>query len=166
MGAFFTNVQLRTSELDKSNLTNRIVDCINQLNAEAGFIKVDNEDEADKSVIVSVSEDSAWVSIYDEETEDQSSRKLNKLASNLSKEFKTIALSILVNDSDSVYIGISVNGALKDSISNRSKKIDFSKNKPVVWYLSHHLSHNNGLLAVASLYDAPYKRSGSADPES
>ena len=133
MGAFFTNVQLRTSELDKSNLTDRIVDCINQLNAEAGFIKVDNEDEADKSVIVSVSEDSAWVSIYDEETEDQSSRKLNKLASNLSKEFKTIALSILVNDSDSVYIGISVNGALKDSISNRSKKIDFSKNKPLVW---------------------------------
>jgi hypothetical protein len=133
MGAFFTNVQLSTSGLDKSNLASEVINYINKLNTEAGFIKVDDEDQADKSVIVSVSEDLAWISIYDEETEEQNIRKLNKLSSLLSKEFKTSALSILVNDSDTVYIGITDNGKLKDTISNRSKKIDFNKNKPSVW---------------------------------
>src|SRR5688500_2673439 len=98
MGAFFTNVQLRTLGLEKSNLIDEVIHCINHLNDVAGFAKVDNEDEADKTVLVSSSEDLAWVSIYDEETEDQNSRKLNKLASGLSKQFKTTALSILVND--------------------------------------------------------------------
>lgn len=133
MGAFFTNVQLKTSGLDKSQVTDQIINYIIQLNNEAGFIKVDNEDEADKSVIVSASKDLDWISIYDEENEDQNSKKLNKLASGLSKKFKTTALSVLVNDSDSVYVGITVNGVLKDSISNRSRKTDFSKNKPLVW---------------------------------
>lgn len=133
MGAFFTNVQLRISALDKSNLTDRIINHIDHLNTEAGFTKVDNEEEADKSVIVSLSDDLSWISIYDEETEDQGSKKLNKLASGLSKHFKTTALSILVNDSDSIYVGINENGILKDSISNLSKKIDFNKNKPTAW---------------------------------
>jgi hypothetical protein len=133
MGAFFTNVQLRTSGLDKSNLTDDAINYINQLNNEAGFVKVDNKDEADKTVILSPSDDLAWISIYDEETEDQSFGKLNKLASGLSKRFKTTALSILVNDSDSIYVGINVNGTLKDTISNLSKKIDFTKNKPAAW---------------------------------
>jgi hypothetical protein len=133
MGAFFTNIQLRTLGLDKSKLTDKIVDYITKFNSEAGFIKVDNEDEADKTVIVSPSDDLAWISIYDEETEDQGSKKLNKLASGLSKQFKTTALAILVNDSDSIYVGINKNGTLKDSISNLSKKIDFNKTKPTVW---------------------------------
>lgn len=140
MGAFFTNVQLRTLGLDKSKVIDEVIHCINHLNDVAGFAKVDNEDEADKTVLVSSSEDLAWVSIYDEETEDQNSRKLNKLASGLSKQFKTTALSILVNDSDSIYVGINVNGTLKDSISNLSKAIDFNKNKPKVW--SHILVNN------------------------
>jgi len=134
MGAFFTNVQLRTSGLDKSRLIDEAINYINQLNNEAGFVKVDTEDEADKTVIVSPSDDLEWISIYDEETEDQSSRKLNKLASGLSKQFKTNVLSILVNDSDLIYVGITVNGTLKDSISNFSKKIDFNKNKPAAHF--------------------------------
>jgi len=32
-----------------------------------------------------------------------------------------------------VYVGLTNNGTLKDTLSNRSKKIDFSKNKPLVW---------------------------------
>jgi hypothetical protein len=133
MGAFFTNVQLRTSGIDKSSLTDRITNYLAQLNAEAGYIKVDEETEADKSVIVSLSEDLAWMSIYDEETEDQDIKKLNKLASGLSKEFKTTALSILVNDSDAVYIGVNIDGELKDSIYNRAIELDFDKNMPSIW---------------------------------
>ncbi|MGB4776224.1 MAG: hypothetical protein WBP45_13700 [Daejeonella sp.] len=133
MGAFFTNIQLRVSELDKTNITGRVIDYIIKLNSEAGFTIVDNEDKADKSVIISPSEDLTWISIYDEDTEDQNAKKLNKIASSLSKEFKTKALSIIVNDSDTGYISLINNGTLKDTIKNRSNKIDFSKSKPLVW---------------------------------
>lgn len=133
MGAFFTNVQLKTSGFNKDEITGKVIEYITKFNTEAGFIKVDSEEEADKTVIVSPSDNSNWVTIYDEETEDQGSRKLNKLTSALSKEFKTTALSVLVNDSDSMYIGLNINGTLKDSLSNLSKEIDFSKNQPGVW---------------------------------
>lgn len=133
MGAFFTNIQLKTSSFDKTEITDKVIEYITKFNIEAGFIKVDTEEEADKTVIVSPSDNSEWLSIYDEEMEDQGSGKLNKLSSELSKEFKTTALSILVNDSDSIYLGINTNGTLKDSLSNLSKEIDFNKNKPSVW---------------------------------
>lgn len=133
MGAFFTNIQLRTSRFDKSEITGKVIEYITRFNTEAGFTKVDNEEEADKTVIVSLPNDSDWLSIYDEETEDQSSRKLNKLSAGLSRELKTTVLSVLVNDSDSMYIGLNINGILKDSISNLSKEIDFNKNKPNFW---------------------------------
>lgn len=133
MGAFFTNIQLKASGFDKTEITDKVIEYITKFNAEAGFIKVDNEEDADKTVIVLQPNDSDWLSIYDEETEDQGSRTLNKLAAKLSKELKTTALSVLVNDSDSMYIGLNINGTLKDSISNLSKEIDFNKNKPSIW---------------------------------
>lgn len=133
MGAFFTNVQLKTSDLDKAEITENIIAFITKFNTEVGFIKVGSEEEADKTVIVLPSNNSNWVAIYDEEIEDQDLRKLNKLSSELSKEFKTTALSVLVNDSDSIYVGLNINGILKDTISNLSKEINLSKNKPHVW---------------------------------
>ena len=133
MGAFFTNIQLRTSSFDKAEITDKVIEYIRNYNEETGFIKVDNEEDADKTIIISLPNDSEWLSIYDEGMEDQGSRKLNKLSSGLSKQFETTALSILVNDSDSIYVGLNVNGILKDSISNLSKEIDFNKSKPNVW---------------------------------
>lgn len=133
MGAFFTNVQLKVPEPNQRDLSEQILNYIIQLNTEAGFLQVDAENDADKSVIISISEDRSWISVYDEETEDQHIKKLNKLAANLSKAFKTTALSVLVNDSDSLYVGLNINGVLKDTISNRLRKADFSKNKPILW---------------------------------
>ena len=133
MGASFTSIQLRTSDTDQSDITEKVVEYIVKLNAEAGFKRIADEDQSDKSIIISPSDDLTWISIYDEDAEDQNLRKLNKLASCLSKEFKTIALSILVNDSDLVYVGLTNNGTLKDTISNRLKKINFGKSNPSVW---------------------------------
>ena len=149
MGAFFTNVQLKVLNPNQPDLNELIINYIIQLNTEAGFLKVDDENDADKSVIISISEDRSWISIYDEETEDQHIKKLNKLAANLSKAFKTTALSVLVNDSDSLYVGLNINGVLKDTISNRSRKIDFTKNKDILWsdILTNNYSFDNIITA-------------------
>lgn len=133
MGAFFTNIQLRTLNLDKTGLTEKVIECITKVQSEAGFVAVANENEADKTVVILPSDDSTWLSVYDEEMEDQGSGKPDKLASQLSKQFKTAALGIIVNDSDSVYVGLTINGTLQDTISNFREEIDFGKNKPAVW---------------------------------
>lgn len=133
MGAFFTNIQLNTLGIDKTILLDSVIEYVTLFNLEAGYVLVENSDEADKTVIISELDNSNWLSIYDEEFEDQGSKKLNKFSSNLSKHFNTSALSILVNDSDYMYVGLNINGKLKDTISNLSKEIDFNKSKPNVW---------------------------------
>lgn len=133
MGSFFSNVQLRVSNIDKLLVLEKAIECITKLNDAAGFIRVESEDDADKTVIISQSDEFPWLAIYDEELEDQGSGKLNKLASELSKQFKTTALSVLVHDSDSLYVGLSINGVLKDKISNLSKKTDLNTSKPDAW---------------------------------
>lgn len=70
MGSFFTNIQLRISNLEKSDLTDKVIEYLTKYNTEAGYIKVENEDEADKTVIVLPSDNSKWLSIYDEEMEE------------------------------------------------------------------------------------------------
>ena len=133
MGAFFTNIQLKNTCAKPDELTDKVIAYITKYNLEAGFIRVDNETEADKTVIILPSEDLRWISIYDEDTEDQELSKLNKLSNELSKQFKTTSLDILVNDSDSIYLGINVNGILKDSITNIEGEIDFNKSEPKIW---------------------------------
>lgn len=133
MGTFFTNIQLKISSIDKTEAADSVIGYITTLNEAEGFVKVDNEEDADKTIVVSFGDNSDWMSIYDEEMEEQSPANLNKLPSALSKQFNTIALSVLVHDTDSLYIGLNKNGILKDSISNIAGEIDFKKNKPQVW---------------------------------
>ncbi len=133
MGAFFTNIQLNTLGIDKTKLLDLVIEYVTLFNLEDGYVVVENSDEADKTVIISEPANSNWLSIYDEEFEDQGSKKFYKFSSNLSKHFNTSALSILVHDSDYIYVGLNINGKLKDTISNLSKEIDFNKSKPNVW---------------------------------
>lgn len=133
MGAFFTNIQFKTTGFDNAKITQEVIEFITNYSLNAGFIQVDNEDDADKTIIVSNSADSDWLSIYDEEMEDQGSKSLNLLSAALSKQFGSHTLSVLVNDSDSLYIGLHNRGTLKDAFSNLSKTIDFTKRKPIVW---------------------------------
>jgi len=133
MGAFFTNIQLNTLGIDKTKLLDLVIEYVTLFNLEDGYVVVENSDEADKTVIISEPANSNWLSIYDEEFEDQGSKKFYKFSSDLSKHFNTSALSILVHDSDYMYVGLNINGKLKDTISNLSKEIDFNKSKPNVW---------------------------------
>lgn len=133
MGAFYTNIQLKKTCEGKTVDIDSIINFITQIHSEEGYFRVDKEEDADKSIIIQQTNNSNWISIYDEELEIQNTKKLNKIASNLSKQFETTALSLLVHDSDLMYLGLSKNGKLKDSLSNLSKEIDFKKNKPSEW---------------------------------
>lgn len=133
MGAFFTNIQLKASNINTSSFRDNVIEYLIQFNSEQGFVSVDNEDAADKTILILTSGESPWLSIYDEELEYQNLKKMKTLSSELSGQFNTTALSVLVNDSDSMYVGLYKNGILKDRLSNLSKEIDFNKNKPTAW---------------------------------
>ncbi|GAB2679522.1 hypothetical protein GCM10027036_37000 [Flavihumibacter cheonanensis] len=133
MGAFFTNIQIKIDLLKKENLIEEIVFCLKQYNSELDYEPIDNQDEADKSVLIVSKPDSNWVSIYDEDTELQHLTDLKQLAKFLSSSIKTSTLSILVHDSDSISMCLFTNGKEVDSISNIRKKVNFNKNKPEAW---------------------------------
>ncbi len=133
MGAFFTNIQLKSLTSDRTIDINEVVELLVKQNIENGYIKVENEDKSDKSIIVQKSDDSSWISIYDQELEDQDLGKLNKVSTSLSKQLNTTTLSVLVHDSHLMFVGLNVKGSLKDSLSNLSSEIDFTKNKPTAW---------------------------------
>lgn len=133
MGAFFTNIQLRTIDLGQTELQEKVITFLIEYFFNQGFVWVDREEDVDKTVIVSQSGDFPWLAIYDEEFEGQSLRKQNSLSSELSKKFATNVLSVLVNDSDSLYVRLYEKGRIRDTLSNISKKTDFTENKPEVW---------------------------------
>lgn len=133
MGAFFTNIQVKAIDNDLTLTEKHLIEQIKAIHTQNGYELVDNEDKADKTTIIVSIDNSPWVSIYDEETESQKIEMLDKLAEELSKELETIVLSLLVNDSDYIYIGLSKNGKHLDYISNLDDFTNLTKKKPKVW---------------------------------
>ncbi|MDH6309248.1 hypothetical protein M2451_001819 [Dysgonomonas sp. PFB1-18] len=134
MGAFFTNIQIKVSS-GGTESREQVIECVKQINIEKGYKSVDSAEKADKSVIISSANNTSWIAVYDEDVECQSLETLNSLATSLSRKLDTTTLSILVNDSDYVYIGLNKNGATVDTISNLNENmdIDFSNNQPDEW---------------------------------
>ena len=79
MGAFFTNIQINTDSLNKESLVEEIIFCLQQYNSTLDFEQVENQEEADKSVLVVAKPDLNWVSVYDEDTESQNLKDLKQL---------------------------------------------------------------------------------------
>lgn len=135
MGAFFSNIQVKTPIINDSQSREQIIDYIKQLHLENGYIEVDNADVADKSVIVSALNDTSWIAVYDEDAESQKLSQINSLAISLAKRLQSIALSISVGDSDCIYIGLNNDESTIDSISNSydNLEVDFSKIQTDEW---------------------------------
>ena len=137
MGAFFTNIQLNVPSFKKENYREKVIIAIIKFHSDSGYIEA-KEEEAEKSVIITSYDDSSWLTIYDEETdESQDNRLLSKLVKALSYILKTSALSILVNDSDSIALtyfrnGKSINSFEKQNHRKVKGKENFKLWKPLI----------------------------------
>jgi Ankyrin repeats (3 copies) len=98
MGAFFTNCNVRTTDTAK---------CAKVLKSSSGF-----------RVLVTDSKN-GWVTVYDEESESQDINVLRRLAKKLSAELNTVAIGILVHDSDIFQYLIYENGELVDQFDSK-----------------------------------------------
>ncbi len=103
MGAFFTNVQVLAGE-NPPAARERLVAAIVSYLGELGFSEPKEGEEPDRSVLVG--SDGRWISVYDEVTEGQREDDLHAFAAHLSSALGTIAVSVLVHDSDVLRLGL------------------------------------------------------------
>lgn len=149
MGAFFNNIQVKTANEDADALRERIIKTITLLHIQNNYELVENEDTADKSVIITFSNETPWIAVYDEETI-MNIDMLNNLGIELSKEQGTIALTILVSDSDYVNFGYNENGKLIDSVSNLNDLVNLETSKPEIWTK---LTNKESFRDIESIWD-------------
>ncbi len=132
MGAFFNNIQVKSTDEDTNALRDRIIKTITLLHIQNNYELIENEDDADKSVIVAFANETSWIAIYDEETI-MNFDVLNNLGLELSKEQETIALTVLVSDSDYVSLGYNKSGKLEGNFSNLNDLVSLETSKPEIW---------------------------------
>ena len=125
-------MQIKSAEGDTKVFKEQVIDRIKDYHNQKGYELVENEEEADKSVIVSICNNSPWVSIYDEEgTHDLT--MLIELGEELTKQQDTTCFSVLILDSDYIVMGYYKNGKLLEQMSNLSLLIDLETEKPEIW---------------------------------
>lgn len=124
MGAFFSNLQVKIPAHE--SLSNRnIIDCIIKIHNDLGYETTENEESADKSIIIASEKSTPWYSIYDEDF-DLEANSADILASFLAESLSTTVLSTMVSDSD--YLDISLFGMdkTKHSINNVNDELKFT----------------------------------------
>ncbi len=98
MGAFFTNCSVRTTDTAK---------CARILKSSISLRSLVTDSK------------NGWITVYDEESESQDINILRRLAKRLSEELKTVAIGILVHDSDIFQYLIYEKGELVDQFDSK-----------------------------------------------
>jgi hypothetical protein len=120
MGAFFTNVHVRSADGDAHATRTAILDAIARLVTEKGFVPCDEGDKPDRSIVVGPA--GPWIGVFDESTESQDVNLLDALAKALSTATSRPALAALVHDSDHLLIRLFEAGAIVDEVDREKKK--------------------------------------------
>lgn len=122
MGAFFSNLQVKIPAHESLSSRN-IIDCIIKIHNDLGYETTENEESADKSIIIASEESTPWYSIYDDDFE-QNPKELTQLASVLSGMLNTDVMSTMVGDSD--YLKISLYSKTKETCNINNFNDNFS----------------------------------------
>ncbi len=110
MGAFFSNVQVRTDRVGFEKI-------VAELRADAASRDMSEVDEAgdpDRTVLVVPPGAGGFVSVYDEATESQDARVLDALGALVSRAAEGSAFTVLVHDSDVLALTLFASGEVVD----------------------------------------------------
>ncbi|AKF08998.1 hypothetical protein [Sandaracinus amylolyticus] len=114
MGAFFTNVQVRSRDLDA------IARAIRTEARQRGMDELDASSAAspDRSVLVLPPDGGGWIAIYDESTEGQDGNVLGALAVATSRAAGDYAITVTIHDSDVLFLELYRDGARIDRVDS------------------------------------------------
>ncbi len=94
-----------------------VVEAINALLPDEGYRACAEGEEPDREIVIAADDETRWISIYDQASEDQSGLH-TELAKSLSKTLSAAAVSILVHDSDVLDMTLFENGRTLDEFCN------------------------------------------------
>jgi hypothetical protein len=120
MGAFFTNVHVRSPAGAEAATRTAILELIPRLVAEKGLVPCADGETPDRSIVVGAV--GAWIGVFDEITESQNVKLLDALAKALSEATSRPALAALVHDSDHLLLRLFEGGKLVDEVDRGKKK--------------------------------------------
>ncbi|HEY3357474.1 MAG TPA: hypothetical protein VGQ83_29760 [Polyangia bacterium] len=115
MGSFFTNVQVFRGD---HVTTDALVAALQEVAAAEGLVPAAAVEAADRALVVAPA-GPRWLAIYDERTESQDVTALEALAAQSSRALETVAVAVLVHDSDVLELRLYERGALVDRYCNR-----------------------------------------------
>jgi hypothetical protein len=114
MGSYFTNVQVHARRLD-AMARDGVSGVLRSLLSDEGFVPAGGG-TADRTILVDAGND--WISVYDEATEEQDQKVLDRLALGLSKLLDTETVAVLVHDSDVLELRLFRSGEAVDRFNS------------------------------------------------
>lgn len=125
MGSFFTSVQVHTGGVPTQEARASVIELVRRWVVQSGYQEIAeaDADEADRLVLVAPVDDTPWIAVYDEATEDQDARQLDGLAQALAAGGRA-AVGVLVHDSDILQLRLCQDGQLADVFNSRPDYFD------------------------------------------
>ncbi len=132
MGEFITNVQIAAGGRPRAEVRDAVLASVRRFVESQGFVEAAAGEAPDRSVAIGPAGDEPWIAVYDEATEDQDTRKLDALATAITRDLGTSAVSILVHDSDELQMTLFAGGEVVDRRSGKPRKAARKKGDPAV----------------------------------
>ncbi len=119
MGSFFTNIHVCARGLDAAEARACVLTALRETLVDQGFVAGEEGQPSDRTLLVHAGTD--WIAVYDEACEAQRPEDLDRLATDLSRQLRTYAVTILVHDSDVLEMGLFRAGARVDRFSSNPR---------------------------------------------
>src|SRR6478609_5599085 len=116
MGSTFVNIQVHARDSETRARLDGVGACLRRVLREDGFLPVEAEQAIDRSILVATGPN--WIGVYDELCDEQRQDVAQRLASELSRQLETDVVTILVHDSDVLWLELFGSGTLLDGFNN------------------------------------------------
>ncbi|HET7542364.1 MAG TPA: hypothetical protein VFK05_20990 [Polyangiaceae bacterium] len=116
MGATFVNLQVHSRQAETSALLDGVGACLHSVLRKEGYLPAEADQASDRTILVLSRPH--WIGVYDELCDEQRQDVAQHLASELSREFETHVVSILMHDSDVLWLELFGSGTPIDGFNN------------------------------------------------
>src|SRR6188768_4139084 len=106
MGSTFVNIQVHARDPETRARLDGVGACLRRVLREDGFLPAEAEQAIDRTILVATGPN--WIGVYDELCDEQRQDVAQRLASELSRQLETDVVTILVHDSDVLWLELFV----------------------------------------------------------
>lgn len=121
MGTFLTNIHIYSEREKNDEVLLDVSNSLRNMAKKESYIEAKDNEFADRTIIVSATQNPKWFVILDENSESQDIRILESISETESQLSQISALYILIHDSDYLQFGLYKDGCKRDSSTIRKK---------------------------------------------